>query len=120
EEYEARRIAEDSNVYRRDNAVAIAFSSAITPVIRMAILIGFTVTLLYGGVLALRGEIGVGSYSVLVYLTQRLLWPLTRLAEMTDLYQRSMASVERVMKLLDTPVGIEDGGVTLNPQSVLG
>lgn len=120
EEYEARRIAEDSNVYRRDNAVAIAFSSAITPVIRMAILIGFTVTLLYGGVLALRGEIGVGSYSVLVYLTQRLLWPLTRLAEMTDLYQRSMASVERVMKLLDTPVGIEDGGVTLDPQSVLG
>jgi len=43
------------------------------------------------------GVLGVGSYSALVYLTQRLLWPLTRLAEMTDLYQRSMASIERVM-----------------------
>jgi ATP-binding cassette subfamily B protein len=46
--------------------------------------------------------LGVGSYSALVYLTQRLLWPLTRLADMTDLYQRAMASVNRVMDLLDT------------------
>ena len=40
----------------------------------------------------------------MVYLTQRLLWPLTRLADMTDLYQRAMASVSRVMDLLDTPL----------------
>ena len=70
----------------------------------MAVLAGFTMTLLYGGHLALAGELGVGSYSALVYLTQRLLWPLTRLADMTDLYQRSMASVQRVMDLLETPV----------------
>ena len=79
----------------------------------MAILAGFTVTLLYGGFLALRGAIGVGSYSVLVYLTQRLLWPMTRLADMTDLYQRSMASIQRVMDLVQTPVAIADGGVAL-------
>ena len=66
----------------------------------MAILAGFVATLLYGGWLALNGELGVGSYSALVYLTQRLLWPLTRLADMTDLYQRAMASVNRVMDLL--------------------
>ena len=70
----------------------------------MAVLAGFVATLLYGGLLALRGELGVGSYSALVYLTQRLLWPLTRLADMTDLYQRAMASVNRVMDLLETPV----------------
>jgi len=46
----------------------------------------------------------VGSYSALVYLTQRLLWPLTRLADMTDLYNRAMASVARVMRVLDTPL----------------
>jgi ATP-binding cassette subfamily B protein len=43
-------------------------------------------------------------YSALVYLTQRLLWPLTRLADMTDLYNRAMASVNRIMDLLDTPL----------------
>jgi ATP-binding cassette subfamily B protein len=70
----------------------------------MGVLAGFTATLGYGGWAALNGALGVGSYSALVYLTQRLLWPLTRLADMTDLYQRSMASVERVMDLLDTPI----------------
>jgi ATP-binding cassette subfamily B protein len=120
EDYEASRIRESSDAYRSKNAEAIRFSAAITPVIRMAILAGFTVTLLYGGLLALRGEIGVGSYSVLVYLTQRLLWPLTRLAEMTDLYQRSMASIERVMNLIETKVTILYAGKPLDPKALEG
>lgn len=120
EEYEATRITEDSSAYRQQNAFAIRFSSAITPVIRMAVLLGFTITLGYGGLMALRGEIGVGSYSVLVYLTQRLLWPLTRLADMTDLYQRSMASVDRVMDLVDTKIGIDYAGNHVQRDDVTG
>jgi len=120
EEFEAEHIRRGSNAYRARNTEAIRWSAAITPVIRMAILAGFTVTLLYGGIMALNGEIGVGSYSVLVYLTQRLLWPLTRLADMTDLYQRSMASIKRVMDLLQTPIAIPYGGKHLSPASVRG
>ena len=100
-----------SDAYRAANAEAIRFSAAITPVIRMAVLAGFAATLLYGGHLVLSGQLGVGSYSALVYLTQRLLWPLTRLAEMTDLYNRSMASVTRVMDLLETPLPPRATGV---------
>ena len=120
EDFEAKQVQGASSDYRAANSSAIRFSAAITPIIRMAILAGFTVTLLYGGFLALRGEIGVGSYSVLVYLTQRLLWPMTRLADMTDLYQRSMASVERVMNLLETPISIGYEGKTLDAQQVRG
>ena len=103
EAFEAEHLEEASEAYRVRNTDAIRFSAAITPVIRMAVLAGFVATLLYGGVLTLRGEIGVGSYSALVFLTQRLLWPFTRLADMTDLYNRAMASVNRIMDLLDTP-----------------
>ncbi|WP_374602095.1 ABC transporter ATP-binding protein [Niveibacterium sp.] len=120
EAYEAEHVREGSDAYRVRNAEAIRLSAAITPVIRMAILAGFTVTLLYGGFLTLNGELGVGSYSVLVYLTQRLLWPLTRLADMTDLYQRSMASIERVMNLIDTPLAIPYEGHHLPAGSVKG
>ncbi|MFY2762487.1 ABC transporter ATP-binding protein [Arenimonas sp. MALMAid1274] len=111
EAFEADHLREASEGFRARNAEAIRFSAAITPVIRMAILAGFVTTLLYGGVLVLRGDLGVGSYSALVYLTQRLLWPMTRLADMTDLYQRAMASVNRVMDLLDTPVPARGTGV---------
>lgn len=102
EAFEAEHVRIASNEYRQRNAEAIKFSAAITPVIRMAVLSGFVVTLLYGGWLCLHGELGAGSYTVLVFLTQRLLWPMTRLADMTDLYQRAMASVNRVMDLLET------------------
>jgi ATP-binding cassette subfamily B protein len=120
EDYEAGHIGQGSDDYRARNGEAIRLSAAITPVIRMAILAGFTVTLLYGGFMALNGDIGVGSYSVLVYLTQRLLWPLTRLADLTDLYQRSMSSIERVMNLLQTPVNIPYEGRALPRAEVRG
>jgi ATP-binding cassette subfamily B protein len=120
EDYEAGHIEQGSDDYRARNGEAIRLSAAITPVIRMAILAGFTVTLLYGGFMALNGDIGVGSYSVLVYLTQRLLWPLTRLADLTDLYQRSMSSIERVMNLLQTPVNIAYEGRALPRAAVRG
>jgi ATP-binding cassette subfamily B protein len=120
EEFEAEHIRQGSDAYRARNSEAIRWSAAITPVIRMAILAGFTVTLLYGGFMALNGEIGVGSYSALVYLTQRLLWPLTRLADMTDLYQRSMASIQRVMDLLQTPIAIPYAGKHLPLANVRG
>ena len=108
---ELAHVRDASDAYRAANAEAIRFSAAITPVIRMAVLAGFAATLLYGGHLVLSGDLGVGSYSALVYLTQRLLWPLTRLAEMTDLYNRSMASVTRVMDLLETPLPPRATGV---------
>lgn len=120
EEFEAEHIRRGSDAYRARNTEAIRWSAAITPVIRMGILAGFTVTLLYGGFMALNGEIGVGSYSVLVYLTQRLLWPLTRLADMSDLYQRSMASIQRVMDLLQTPLAIPYEGKHLPLAQVKG
>ncbi len=120
EEVELGHIRQASDAYRARNREAIRWAAAITPVIRVAILAGFTVTLLYGGFLVLNGELGVGSYSALVYLTQRLLWPLTRLAELTDLYQRSMASVERVMNLLQTPVAIGYEGQPLPLAQVRG
>ncbi len=103
EDFEAEHLRLASDGYRAKNAEAIRFAAAITPVIRIAILLGFVATLLYGGWLTLQGQLGVGSYSALVYLTQRLLWPMTRLADMTDLYNRAMASVNRVLNLLDTP-----------------
>ena len=102
EDFEAEHVRAASEAFRTRNSDAIRVSAAITPVIRMAILFGFVATLLYGGWLTLNGKLGVGSYSALVYLTQRLLWPMTRLADMTDLYQRAMASVNRVMDLLET------------------
>ena len=120
EAYELDRLRQESQAYRKSNLKAITFSSAFVPLIRMVILIGFTAILLYGGMEVVDGKLAVGNYSVLVFLTQRLLWPLTKLGQTLDLYQRSMASTNRVMKLLDTPLTIHSGTIALPTGTVKG
>ena len=106
---ELDRVRTLSEEYRNANRSAIRLSAAFVPLIRMAILAGFTATLLLGGKLALDGVLAVGAYSVLVFMTQRLLWPLTRLGETFDLYQRAMASSVRILTLLNEPSTVIDG-----------
>jgi ATP-binding cassette, subfamily B, bacterial len=120
EAYESERVSVDSNAYQASNRKAIRWSAAFIPLIRILILVGFTATLLYGGLETAAGNLAVGTYSVLVFLTQRLLWPLTRLGETLDLYQRAMASIRRVMDLLDTPVAIRPGEYRLPVAQVKG
>jgi ATP-binding cassette subfamily B protein len=119
ERREHARIAAESDAYRAANAEAIRTSSAFVPLIRVAILVGFTCTLLVGGRQALDGDLQIGLYSVLVFMTQRLLWPLTRLGEVFDLYGRAMASTRRILDLLATEPGVADGGREL-PRPVSG
>lgn len=109
EEREVASLQGLSSDYRAANGAAIRFSSAFIPLIRMAILMGFCATMILGGTLVFEGKLEVGSYSVLVFLTQRLLWPLTRLGETFDQYQRAMASTRRLMDLLDVRPQIVEG-----------
>ena len=112
EEIEVDRVRNLSDDYREANRKAIRLSAAFTPLIRMAILCGFTATLLLGGWYTLEGDLAVGAYSVLVFMTQRLLWPLTRLGETFDLYQRAMASSTRVLDVLTSEIEISEGVFT--------
>jgi ATP-binding cassette subfamily B protein len=113
EDRERDRIAAASTAYREANVSAIRASAAFVPLVRMAILTGFTCTLLLGGWATLRGDLEVGLFSVLVFMTQRLLWPLTAVAEVLDLYQRGRASATRILRLLEEPVTVPAGDASL-------
>jgi ATP-binding cassette subfamily B protein len=114
EERETARISQESLRYRYANQRAIRLSAAFSPLIRVAVLTGFISTLIFGGFLVLDGQLGVGSYSVLVFITQRLLWPLTGLGETLDLYQRAMASTTRILNVLDTAPAMRSGTAPLS------
>ena len=108
---ELDRIESSSNEVRSANYHAIKLSAVFIPIIRVAILFGFTATLLIGGFLALDGEIKVATYSVLLFITQRLLWPLTELGDTFDLYQRAMASFNRIFSLKNETSDIGNGNI---------
>ena len=120
EQREAKRLKDASEAYVDANRRAIRISSAFIPVIRMAILAGFLATFTVGGMMALEGSLNVGAYGVLVFLTQRLLWPLTGLAEVIDLFERAMASTRRILDLLAEPVNVRDEAGKALEQPVRG
>ena len=108
---EYKRIDEASKEVKTANYEAIKLSAAFIPIIRIAILFGFTATLLIGGFLALDGQIKVAMYSVMLFITQRLLWPLTELGMIFDVYQKAMASFRRIINLKETKPLINDGNI---------
>ena len=119
EDYEVQRLTHESEAYRQSNHQAIVLSAAFVPLIRIIIFLGFTALLVYGGLEAVAGTMAVGTYSTLVFMIQRLLWPLTRLGETLDQYQRAMASTNRVMGLLDTPIVMNSGARFLGEKTAI-
>ncbi len=120
EDWELRRLTDQSDDYRLSNRRAIRRSAAFIPLIRFAILFAFLAILVIGGLQAWKGSLAIGTYSFLVFITQRLLWPLTTLGRTLDDYQRSMASARRVLDLLDTPIAIPSGDRPLPLKQVSG
>ena len=120
ERFETSRIHDESMRYRRANERAIRLSSAFSPLIRIAIVMGFIAILIFGGRMTIDGDLSVGVYSVMIFMVQRLLWPLTALGETFDQYQRAMASTTRILNVLDTQPKISSGKTPLNLHDARG
>ena len=110
EAFETERVRRASDEYRSANYEAIRLSALYVPLIRMAIVVGFAGVLLLGSYWILNGtgNITVGELVLFAMMTERLLWPLTRLGTTVDEYERAKASARRSFGLLDTPPAIQD------------
>ncbi len=120
EKWELNRLNKESLSYQKSNKSAIKLSSAFIPLIRFAILFAFIAILLIGGFQVWNKTLNVGTYSFLVFITQRLLWPLTTLGHVLDDFQRSLASINRVVDLIDTPIEIKDGNKNIDLKTING
>ena len=120
EKWELNRLNKESLSYQKSNKSAIKLSSAFIPLIRFAILFAFIAILLIGGFQVWNKTLNVGTYSFLVFITQRLLWPLTTLGHVLDDFQRSLASINRVVDLIDTPIEIKDGNKKIDLKNING
>lgn len=120
EKDEYKEIEKLSNEYKKYNRRAIKISVLVNPTIRTIVLLGFLVTLIYGGWLTFQGRLEVGSYTTLLFLTPRMLWPFRAISKITDSYQRSMASASRIFELLNTPIKINNPSNPKIPKNIKG
>nr|MBA3752459.1 ABC transporter ATP-binding protein [Candidatus Dependentiae bacterium] len=120
QDFELNQLSKESSNYQQANYTASRINAAYIPLVRMGILSGFIMSMLIGGYYALQGALAISFYSVLVFLTQRFLWPFTTLPAITDTYERAMACTRRINAILQQHPTITDGPLSLSLNTIQG
>jgi ATP-binding cassette subfamily B protein len=73
-----------------------------------------------GGLRVASGAISVGDVQAFIQYSRSFTMPLTQLASMMNVFQSGIASLERVLELLDAEEQVPDPPVTIDPPPVRG
>ncbi|MGW7193361.1 ABC transporter ATP-binding protein, partial [Streptomyces sp. NPDC054838] len=103
EDHESGRVAELSREYREVNRHTDKSAAAQTQVLRLSAWSTLVGTLLLGGRAVLRGTVSTAAFGPLIELPGNALAKLSRLGNVTDQYQRTLASLDRVQYLHNLP-----------------
>ncbi|HJX24221.1 MAG TPA: ABC transporter ATP-binding protein [Candidatus Bathyarchaeia archaeon] len=92
----------------RANLRAVRVSSTYQPSVILMRVTGTALILWFGSLMALNGEITIGTLIAFIEYQFLYFMPLIDLLTMYDQYQSAMAGVERMFDLIDTKVEVED------------
>lgn len=122
EKFEKARVEESSEEYKAANISAIFLNAAYVPVIRMFIAFGFAGCMLLGSYWFLEGIGGLtlGALTFFGMMIQRLLWPMTRLGNIFDEFERARASIRRVFELKDSTNPLRESQGAFQPDRANG
>jgi ATP-binding cassette, subfamily B, multidrug efflux pump len=110
EEREAKKFDDLNQKHRNANIESIYYYSIFYPVIELIETIGVALIVWYGGGKVIQGTLSVGALVAFFQYSQRFYQPISDLSEKYNILQSAMAASERIFKLLDTKVRIEDAG----------
>ncbi len=106
---EIARFSELNDEYLRRNMSLARLYGTMFPMFALLAGLAGVVVLGVGGVLALRGQISVGSFVAFGLYLNLLTWPLIALGWVINLFQRGSASMARLNEILDEKPRLEDG-----------
>jgi ATP-binding cassette subfamily B protein len=110
EEMEGEKFAELNKKHRDANIDSIFYYAVFYPVIEIIQTVGIALIVWYGGGKVVQGTLSIGALIAFFTYAQRFYEPISDLSEKYNILQAAMAASERVFKLLDTDVKIEDNG----------
>lgn len=120
EKREKRALENSCYDYKKEILARNKIASAYIPLVRMIVLFGFIMNLFYGGIYALNGSIALSSYSLLIFLSQRFLWPFTSVTTITNLYEKAKASSQRISMIFAQKPRILGGNLIIDPATLNG
>jgi ATP-binding cassette subfamily B protein len=108
EEADAKQHEDLNADYLEAHLRSITYYALFFPVIELFTAIALALILWYGGIQNLDGAVTVGVVAAFLQYARRFFRPIQDLSEKYNLLQGAMASSERVFKLLDRDVAIDD------------
>ena len=78
------------------------------PAVELLGVVAIVIILYMGGLMTLHGAMTIGTAIAFIQYSQRFFRPIQDLSDKYNLLQAAMASSERIFKLLDTPVTVQD------------
>lgn len=108
---EAREIArfEAANGHnRRMNLRFVRLMSMMFPTIMTISSLAFAIGLWYGGALVIGGEISLGDFVAFNSYLGMLVWPISAVGWVLNMFQRGSVSLQRINTILDEKPEIED------------
>ena len=108
EELELDRFATESENYYLARVRGVRYWATFFPAMAFVASMGLVIVLGVGSVMAVRGELTIGTLvAFLAYITS-FYQPINRLTEIDNVFQQAIAAGERIFELLDTEAEITD------------
>jgi ATP-binding cassette subfamily B multidrug efflux pump len=108
---EARAFAQFERInqeHRVANVESIFYYAVFYPAVEVIGALAAALTIWYGGRSVLQGSLTLGSLVAFLLYSQRFFRPISDMSEKFNILQAAMASSERIFKLIDEPVTIQN------------
>ncbi|MDR5676949.1 MAG: ABC transporter ATP-binding protein [Armatimonadota bacterium] len=120
EERARARFRDLNEDYLRANLASLSNMARFFPAVQVMGTLAVALLLWVGGGRAVQGWVTLGVLVAMIQYAERLFDPIRELAEKFNLLQQAMASSERIFRLLDEPVTLQDPAEPLPLQRVRG
>jgi subfamily B ATP-binding cassette protein MsbA len=108
EEYEERRLAEESLESVGAALKARSLKAKLSPVVQIIVAVGTALVLWWGARLVLSGELSSGSLVIFIMYLGKMYKPMQELSKMTDSWSKATVGWERVNEVLETHYEVKD------------
>ena len=109
EEYEQRRLEEESLESVELTMRARSLKARLLPIVEILVAIGTCLVLWFGAHMVLDGTLSAGSLIVFLYYLDKMMYkPMQELSKMTDAYSKAAVGYERIREVLETHREVKD------------
>jgi ATP-binding cassette, subfamily B, bacterial len=108
EEYEMRRLDEESLEGVEIALRARSLKAKLAPLVQVIVAVGTCLVLWFGAKLVLSGNLSAGSMIVFIMYLGKMYKPMQELSKMTDSYSKALVGYERIEEILETERDVKD------------